>query len=129
MGPSSHFIYPNSNVRALGPVSVMKVGNVSVNVPQLRSGEHDLEIYKEALAQVPEANMIIDYYKITTATMIPLPWVSLFFTTTKFEGTAAKVEVGEQNIGQGKAQPPAQKAVQPPAKADERAEGTPKSAM
>lgn len=96
IGPKSHFVHPNSNVKTLGPVVVKKSGNVTLGHPSIRTGKDDLELYNKALAQVPEANVIIDYFRVTDAKYPLIPFI--FWTETKFEGTAARVTVGEQEL-------------------------------
>jgi hypothetical protein len=96
IGPVTQFIHPNSNVKALGPVSVKKIGNFSLIQPSLRTGNDDLALYNLALSKVAGANAVIDYYRVTNLKYIyPLPF---FWTESKLEGTAAKVEIGQQEL-------------------------------
>lgn len=96
IGPETQFVYPNSNVKSLGPVSVKKRGNISLGGPSLRTGEDDRSLYNLALSKVAGANVIIDYYRVTELKYFyPLPF---FWTESRFEGTAAKAEVGRQEL-------------------------------
>ena len=94
IGAQTHFNYPNSNVRPLGPVRLEMDGPSAFGMPALRTGEMDQKLYNEALAQVEGANIIIDYVRTTTfyhAPIIPIWWSKM-----TLEGTAAKMELGKQ---------------------------------
>ena len=94
IGPQSHFIFPNSNVKALGPVKVKVPGRSTWGMPPVPdSGDH-LRAYNAALQQVEGANLIIDYVKIIKLYGIPILYV--YWSEIELEGTAAKMEVGKQ---------------------------------
>ena len=94
MGPQSHYVFPNSNVKPLGPVKVthMKFQHDSP------TSEDQLALYNVALTQVQGATLIIDYIKVVR-----------YFGSDEngksqgcemdIEGTAAKMEIGTQKIG------------------------------
>ena len=92
--PRSQFVYPNSNVTALGPVKHEK-SKTSFLISPSWSLADNRKTYNEAVAMVPGANVLIDYKEDTTLTTI------LFFKTITYslEGIAAKMEVGKQDIG------------------------------
>lgn len=97
IGPHSHFAYPNSNVKALGPVNVKTSGNASVFAPpSWMTSEIDLTMYNEGLSQVEGANMIVDYVRVTTLKQWPL--LPIFWTEEQLEGTAARMEVGRREL-------------------------------
>lgn len=95
LGPQSHFDYPNSNVKALAPVKVKVPGHtcVLIGFPN-PTAEDDLKAYNAAIAQVDGANMITDY--IMVYTFYSVPFVS--WSEITLEGTAAKMEVGQQEL-------------------------------
>ena len=96
IGPETQFIYPNSNVKALGPVSVKRTGNFSFLQPSLRTGKEDLKLYNMAVSTVADANVVIDYYLVTDLKYLyPIPF---FWTESRIEGTAAKATVGQQEL-------------------------------
>lgn len=97
--PASHFIHPNSNVKILGPVTVEQTGGMSLFVPPpIRTSTDDDKLYQAALKQQPGADVIVDYVVSTRVTMIPIPYLTLFTTTHKLEGFAAKKVVGNQEL-------------------------------
>jgi hypothetical protein len=92
--PSSQFVYPNSNVTALGPVKHERSKTTFFVSPRWRLADTK-KTYQEAVAKVPGANALIDYKEDTTVSSI-----MLFNTITySLEGTAVKMEVGKQDIG------------------------------
>jgi len=93
--PNTHFAYPNSNVRPLGHI-VASTKEGSFIIPPELTKEKALKLVNDALAQKPGADMIVNYRLDTTYTLYP------FYTVQeiKLEGTAAKMEVGEQAIGE-----------------------------
>jgi len=97
VGPQSHFAYPNSNVKALGPVRVTERGPTTfLAPPTIKTGELDAALYNKAISQVAGANMVIDYVRTTklySDMIIPIYWTEL-----ELEGTAAKMEVGKQEL-------------------------------
>lgn len=96
IGPQSHFVPPNSNVKTLGPVSVRVKSKSRFLMADIATGKDDLDIYNQALAQVPEANVIVDYRRVTSVKYFLLP----FFTwkETDFTGMAAKIITGRQRL-------------------------------
>jgi hypothetical protein len=94
--PASHFVYPNSNVTKLGPVSSSATGASLFVLPPMRSPELDRELYTRALAQQAGADTIVDYVVVSRVTMIP--FLNIFVVTHELKGTAAKAEVGRQEL-------------------------------
>ncbi|MCK4340683.1 MAG: hypothetical protein KAY37_03030 [Phycisphaerae bacterium] len=93
--PQSHFSYPNSNVQALGPVNVKIGGSASwLTFPSYMTSEIDQKAYNAALSQVHGSNLIIDYVRTTTIKVIPILYI--FWTEERLEGTAAKMDIGQQ---------------------------------
>jgi hypothetical protein len=95
IGPQSHFNYPNSNVKAIAPVKVSMNGP-SGFLPTFGTGELDEKMYNTAIAQVEGANLLIDYVKTTKIYMVPV--IGISWTTNELEGTAAKMELGQQTL-------------------------------
>jgi hypothetical protein len=89
---NSHFAYPNSNIETLGLVraSAYRIGFISARVVDK---DFIMEVYNKALSK-SGGDMIIDYKLNTTTTMI----FPLFITTLELDGTAAKMEVGMQEL-------------------------------
>jgi hypothetical protein len=95
--PQSHFAYPNSDVKDLGPVKAKITGPASLDFQQF-TAEDDLNLYNTALAQVEGANIILDYYKIIRWYSIlvwPYPPIFKFQAEMELEGRAAKMDIGE----------------------------------
>jgi hypothetical protein len=89
----THFSFPNSNVVPLGQVK-SSMSKWSFLFPDV-SGNETLELMKEAIAQQPGADMLINYVLDTENTMF-LPFV--YKIDMVLEGTAAKMQIGEQDL-------------------------------
>ncbi len=99
LGPQSHFVYPNSNVKQLGPVKVKKRGDVRLFVPDnLRTAESDRDLYDAAIRQVQGANLITDYAVTARTKWVYLYYIYLFWNEYELQGTAARMEVGQQEL-------------------------------
>ncbi|MFA5865993.1 MAG: hypothetical protein WC975_15070 [Phycisphaerae bacterium] len=99
LGPQSHFVYPNSNIKDLGPVKVkMRGADKSDRFPSFMTSEMDVSLYNEALKQVDGANIILDYVRKTTIKMEPSLFGQKFQTEEELEGTAARMELGKQEL-------------------------------
>lgn len=97
--PESHFIHPNSNVTKLGPVRSTTRSSVQVFVPSgPRTPATDRKLYQDALAQESEAEAIVDAVLVARQYFLPLWFLPVFWTTYDFQGTAARMEVGEQYL-------------------------------
>ena len=95
IGSNSHFAYPNSNVKALGPV-VVKSTRFDMFGPSMMNSDADVKLFDKAISQVEGANILSDYVRVTTlkaTPVIPVHWVE-----ESIEGTAARMEVGQQDI-------------------------------
>ncbi len=98
MAPHSHFVYPNSNVTALGPVSSKIRGNIGLAPQGMRTAELDRRLYQKALSQYQDADLIIDYIVTAELKMIYLMYIQLYYTEYELQGTAARAEVGTQEL-------------------------------
>ena len=99
IAPESHFVFPNSNIKAMGPVSATLQGPPTLFIPPpLRTAEIDKRLYETALAQMQDADLIIDYVVSTEITMIPIPYIQVYLTKHTIEGTAAQMRVGRQRL-------------------------------
>ena len=91
--PQSHFAFPNSNVIPLGKVHG-KATTVSF-FPSPMDADLQEQAVQNALRQ-KGGDILIDYtysYKIVS-------WIIPIYTTTiKVDGTACKIEIGEQELG------------------------------
>ena len=91
--PQSHFDFPNSNVIPLGKVHG-KASTVSF-IPSPMDADLQEEAVQNALAQ-KGGDILIDYtysYKITSWVLLPI-----YTTTIEVDGTACKMEIGEQEL-------------------------------
>ena len=99
ISPESHFVYPNSNVKTLGPVRASLQSPPTFFIPPAtRTAETDQKLYRQALRQHQGADLIVDYVVSTEITMIPLPGIQVYITKHELEGTAAKMVVGKQHL-------------------------------
>lgn len=96
--PTSNYVYPNSNVVPLGQTFASFKKTSFFIPPGMQGGRIVKDLAADATAKYPDANLLIDYTVDTKFTSIML------FHTVKIEirGTAAKMEIGKQDIGQGK---------------------------
>ena len=95
--PNSHYAYPNSNVTELGPVKAKLTTGIGFLffIPDLATAAMDRQIYQAALDQQAGANLIIDYILVNEMRQVgPL----FTWTTIEIDGTAARMEVGEQQL-------------------------------
>jgi len=104
---NSHFSYPNSNVKPLQPVSHAEKMNAGFffMLPDFSFTSADEErMLQQALGQIPDANMLLDYTITFThrSYMIPVPpiFIPVGYKSTmvEIEGVAAKAEVGTQEL-------------------------------
>jgi len=95
LNPQSRFDYPNSNVYPLGKV-VGKASTSSIFMPPFLSSEVEEAAIKNALAQKPGADLLINYTGIAKVTMVP--FLSVYTLTYEVEGTAAKMNIGTQKL-------------------------------
>lgn len=96
IGPQSHFDFPNSNVRPIGPVKVKQPGRSSLFYPPMPTGDDDMALYNAALQQVEGGDLVTDYIKTTrlySAWLVPIYW-----SEHEIEGTVAEMEVGRQRL-------------------------------
>ena len=103
LGPEASFVHPNSNVTPLGPVNVKSAGPVELRIAGYTIDSAEWEkLNCEALRKYADANVIVDYAKIATVRWLwlPIPYIPLHLTWTvyRLEGSAARMEVGEQYL-------------------------------
>lgn len=89
----THFSFPNSNVVPLGQVK-STMSRWSFLFPNV-TGDEALGLMKEAIAQQSGADLVINYVLDTKTTIFP-PFI--YKTDMVLEGTAAKMEIGEQEL-------------------------------
>lgn len=89
----THFSFPNSNVTPLGQVK-SSLSKWSIGLLPVDSGDA-LNLVNEAIAQKSGANLMLNYI-IDTRITIFLPFV--YKADMLVEGTAAKMEIGEQEL-------------------------------
>ena len=90
--PNVNFVYPNSNVTALGQVHAEKSKFMIFFVPTFKKADYE-KLMADAMAQ-KGGNTIINAKMVTTTTS-----VAIFYTLkVTLDGTAAKMEVGKQKL-------------------------------
>lgn len=93
----SQFVYPNSNVKVLGPAyaEIEKTGiwlTPSFEFTDLKKA------YNQALASQAGATLLINYSQDTSITIIPIPILPIITLRYELRGDAAKMVVGEQKL-------------------------------
>ncbi|WP_428235051.1 hypothetical protein [Gracilimonas sp.] len=96
---SSHYVYPNSNVVPLG-YTTAEVSRVGILFPKQANKEVYEELFNQALSKHQGADIIVDMGLDVTYTQIPIPILTIWITKMNLTGTAASVEVGEQELSQ-----------------------------
>ncbi|HZY78076.1 MAG TPA: hypothetical protein VFE50_01040 [Cyclobacteriaceae bacterium] len=95
ISPSSHYVFPNSNVTPLGSTTA-QIKKFSVLFPPKFKAKDLDELYGQAMSKHQGSDLIIDNKVDTKFTTI-----FIFQTmTVTLSGTAAHMEVGKQDIGQ-----------------------------
>jgi hypothetical protein len=96
--PSSNYIFPNSNVTPLGQTYARFKKTSFFIPPGMNGGRVVKDLAESAKQKYPDADILIDYTVDTKFTSI------MMFHTINIElrGTAAKMEIGKQDIGQDK---------------------------
>lgn len=95
--PQSHFDFPNSNVIPLG-----KAHGKATSAPSLYPIVMDADLHEEAVQNALRqkgGDILIDYTYSYKITMFPLMFLSVYTTTVTVDGTACKMEIGEQELG------------------------------
>ena len=93
--PNSHYVYPNSNVTPLGQTTAVIKKTGFIVPPAFKARDVD-QLYNSALSKHSGADLVIDYSVDTKVTTFFI----FHFLKTTLVGTAAKMEVGKQDIGQ-----------------------------
>jgi hypothetical protein len=94
---NSQFAYPNSNVKALGPVRAEVTKSGWFSPPPLEMKDVKAA-YNRALSQVEGANLLINYKEDTTVTYYPIAYFWYFTVKYEIEGQAARMTVGKQEL-------------------------------
>nr|VFK56077.1 MAG: hypothetical protein BECKTUN1418D_GA0071000_10418 [Candidatus Kentron sp. TUN] len=90
----THFSFPNSNVTSLGNIKVSIPKRCAFLIPPSFRSDETLQLIRDALAQKPGSDLIINYSIDTTYTTYPY-YYCVDMTIT---GEAAKMEVGKQEL-------------------------------
>jgi hypothetical protein len=93
--PSTHYVYPNSNVTPLGATSAQVKKFGILFPPGFKAKDLD-KLYGDALSKHAGADLILDSKVDSKNTFLMI----FHFMTVSISGTAAKMEVGKQDIGQ-----------------------------
>ncbi len=91
--PQSHFDYPNSNVYPMGKTMGKASTTSFYGIPMVSSAMQKAAI-RNALSKKPGANVLINY--VETKEITPIGPITIL--TVRVEGTAAKMEIGTQNL-------------------------------
>lgn len=96
---NKQFVYPNSNITPLGQTSAkkFKVQFLMLNPVSFKKKDYE-KVEREALSKYPEADILINGSADWTQYWVLMSYLIVYkYTLT---GTAAKMEVGLQDIGQ-----------------------------
>jgi len=99
IGTHSEFVYPNSNVTPLGHTSGTWKKTTFLFPPKLTKESVD-GVLSNALSKYEGADILLDFDYIIKYITIPI--LPIYTIKLEIEGTAANMEVGKQDIGQGK---------------------------
>jgi hypothetical protein len=89
----SNFTYPESRVTPLGNV-YGEASDTALGGAVFVTGTMKQEAIDRALADTPNANVLIDYFESVKTTIIPLVFIPPVFTSTySVQGVAAEAEV------------------------------------
>ena len=95
--PQSHFAPPNSNIVPLGRVQA-EDSIVWVFFPVMQDADLQETVHQMAIKQ-KGGDILIDYVGITEIVLYPVPYINIYVTTYKVDGTAAKiVEIGKKEL-------------------------------
>jgi hypothetical protein len=95
INPTSHYVYPNSNVTPLGSTTAQINKFGFILPPRFRARDLD-KLYNQALSKHQGADIIIDNKVDSKNTFLFI----FHFLNVSMSGTAAKMEIGKQDIGQ-----------------------------
>jgi hypothetical protein len=105
VNPNSHYVYPNSNVKPLGQIkSETDEWGVNLLGIQLKGSPFchvSAEMQEQALNDAirkGNGDLLINYVEYQRMLLIPLPYVMVTKSTYGVEGTAAKMDVGMQEL-------------------------------
>ena len=98
---SSHYVYPNSNVVPLGHTTA-EISMTGIFFPKQAKKDAYERLFNQALSKHQGADIIVDMGLDITYTQIPIPLLTIWITKMNLTGTAASVEVGEQELTQVK---------------------------
>ena len=93
----SQFVYPNSNVKVLGPVVARKF-KVTPFVPLQINMKDMTRAYNNALSKQAGANLLVNFTEDTSIIMICAVFLPIYIVIYELKGDAAKMEVGEQEL-------------------------------
>jgi len=94
--PQSHFAFPNSNVKPIGPAKG-EATEWSIFFPSNVTGDMEQKAYQKAL-EGTGGDLLVDIVSYSVTKIIPIPYIPLYYTTLYVEGIAAKMEVGKQKL-------------------------------
>ena len=92
--PNVQFVYPNSNVKVLGPTSAEMTKWSVLFFVRWFDKDEVLSVYREALKKQQGANVLVDFDQDTRMGYFLL----VNFTTFRIRGQAAVMEVGQQEL-------------------------------
>lgn len=94
--PQSHFDYPNSNIVPIGRVQAEVSGGMSL-YPSPMDADIMEQVINDALKQ-KGGDILVDYTLTTIVKLYPFVIISLYETTYRVDGTAAKMEIGKKTL-------------------------------
>lgn len=97
--PQTHFTYPNANVEPLNKVYGESTTRIRIFMPPTAPTSTIInEAYTNALMRAPGADAIINGNAYYIITQVPLMFLNIYLHKMKIDGTAAKQEVGKQQL-------------------------------
>lgn len=93
---NTQFVYPNSNVTAIGTVSAKSPQSVSIFVPKMFDAKQIDEVTQQALAQ--KGGDILVNSKIVVKTILIPIFLPIMISSLEVSGTAAKMTVGKKEL-------------------------------
>ena len=92
---NTQFVYPNSNVKILGPVTASITKQGIMGWGTIPTADEVRSVYDEALAERQGANVLVNFSEETAITTYMGFWATSTYT---IEGDAAHMEVGKQRL-------------------------------
>lgn len=94
LNPNTQFVYPNSNVKILGPVEADISKWTVLGIGAFFEPDEIRAVYDEALSQQEGANVIVNFDESSVTTS----YVFMVKSSYTISGQAASMDVGQQKL-------------------------------